>query len=78
MRIQQFIKVIMSKLMAHFAWISDIVSSKIMKEFMTLTIHSLTEDFDMICFMREVEQLEGKYTSDFIQDCLENPLADRK
>ena len=76
MLMKQHIKYTKHKSMVHFAYTSDIWYSKYMMAFMALTIHFLTENFNMMSFTLEVEQIEGKHTGDFIKIVWRKHLTD--
>jgi hypothetical protein len=47
-----------------------------MMAFMALTIHFLIEDFSIMPFTLEVEQIEGKLNSDLMKIVWRTPLTD--
>ena len=53
-----------------FSATTDIWSSRSMDSFMAITLHELTEDFEMINLTLEVEPLQGKHTGDFIHQMM--------
>ena len=46
---------------------TDIWPSQTIESFMAITLHALTQDFDMINLTLAVEPLQGKHTGGFIQ-----------
>ena len=49
---------------------TDIWSSRTMESFMAITLHALTEDFNMINMTLEVEPLQGKHNGTYIMEKL--------
>lgn len=54
---------------------TDIWSSRVMQSFMAVTLHYLTEEFEMKTFVVEVLPLKGSHTGEFIAECLSNTLS---
>jgi len=46
----------------YFSTTTDIWTSRTMESFIAITIHALTDDFNMINMTLEVEPLQGKHT----------------
>ena len=49
----------------YFSITTDIWSSRTMESFMAITLHALTDDFNMINMTLEVEPLNGKHTGTY-------------
>ena len=54
---------------------TDIWSSRVMQSFMALTLHYLTEDFEMKCFVLEVKPLVGRHTAQYIKTTLMESMS---
>jgi hypothetical protein len=60
----------------YFSATTDIWSSKSMESFMPLTLHALTEDFEVINLTLAVDPLRGRHTSDFICRTMQDSFND--
>jgi hypothetical protein len=60
----------------YFSATTDIWSSKTMESFMALTLHALTEDFEVINLMLAVDPLRGRHTGDFIRHTMQDSFND--
>ena len=56
--------------MDYFSLTTDIWSSRVMQSFMALTLHYLTESFELKTYVLEVKPLIGSHTGEFIASCL--------
>ena len=59
----------------YYSITTDIWSSRVMQSFMAVTLHYLTEAFDMKTFVIEVATLKGSHTGEFIAGCLRKTLS---
>lgn len=62
--------------MLYYALTSDIWTSLAMESFISLTIHYLTDGFEMREFTLKVSKLEGRHTGDLIKATLSTALID--
>jgi hypothetical protein len=60
----------------YFSATTDIWSPKTMESFMALTLHALTEDFEVINLMLAVDPLRGRHTGDFIHCTMQDSFND--
>jgi hypothetical protein len=59
----------------YYSITTDIWSSHVMQSFIAVTLHYLTEEFNMKIFVIEVSLLKGNHTGAFIAECLGNTLS---
>jgi len=60
--------------MTYYSLTFDIWSSRVMQSFMAVTLHYLTEDFEVKYFVIEVTPLKGSHTGDFIANFLKKTM----
>jgi len=59
-----------------FSCTSDIWSSRTMEAFLALTIHYLTDNFEMKKFVLKVDPVVGKHTADFIRNVIKDAFEE--
>jgi hypothetical protein len=59
----------------YYSITTDIWSSPVMQSFIAVTLHYLTEEFNMQIFIIEVSLLKGSHTGAFIAECSGNTLS---
>jgi len=60
----------------NFSATTDIWSSRTMQSFMTITLHALSKDFQMINMTLEIDPLEGRHTGEIICTKMSNTFKD--
>jgi hypothetical protein len=60
----------------HYCITTDIWSSRSMNAYLGVTLHYVTNDFDMVSCTLEVKALPGKHTGDAIAAAMETVLSD--
>ena len=72
--VMQKVKHTIKKEMDYYSMTTDIWSSRVMQSFMAVTLHYLTEEFDIKTFVLEVTPLRGSHTGEFIAERLRHTL----